>query len=200
MLLELVDRAFRMRGHQTLAGAIHQQIHFLQQCLADQHFIAQDQRVVAGAALHNLEAHAFRNADGALAAIREFDGHLIIRLDPQSLQQRCWNARPDCTSVHHRIGFNDPHPLWRQPALGCGIGISIVEQPDRCSDFTHVRSRVLSQLHGRNITPPRTEYKLTAPSAARSCRHRQRSCRAIVRCAGAGCISPDGRNGSRNRS
>ncbi len=74
MLLELVDRAFRMSRHQPLAGAVHQQIHFLQQRLANQDFIAKDQRVIAGAALHNLEADAFRNANGTLAAIRELDG------------------------------------------------------------------------------------------------------------------------------
>ena len=85
-LLELVDRAFRMGRHQPLPGAVRQQVHFLQQRLADQHFIAQDQRVVAGTPLHDLEAHTFRDADGALAAIREFDGHLVVWFDTQPLQ------------------------------------------------------------------------------------------------------------------
>jgi hypothetical protein len=38
-----------------------------------------------------------------------------------------------------------------------------------------------------------------APSAARSCWRKPRSCRAIVRCAGVGCISQDDSSNSKNR-
>lgn len=47
-LFEFVNRAFLKGRHQALACAVHQQVHLLKQRLADEDFIAQDQRVIAG--------------------------------------------------------------------------------------------------------------------------------------------------------
>src|SRR6266480_5478229 len=67
-LFEFVNRAFLMGRHQALACAVHQKVHLLEQGLADEDFIAHDQRVVTGTALHDFEAHAVRKADITLGA------------------------------------------------------------------------------------------------------------------------------------
>jgi len=72
-----------MGRHQALACAVHQQVHLIEQRLTDEDFIAQDQRVVAGTAFHDLEAHAVRKADIALAAIDKLHCHEVIRPDPK---------------------------------------------------------------------------------------------------------------------
>src|SRR2546421_4577348 len=82
-----------MGRYQALACAIHQQIHLLEQRLADQDFIAQDQRVIAGAAVHDFKAHALRQADIALAAIGKLNCHPVIRPNPKLLQQRRRDAK-----------------------------------------------------------------------------------------------------------
>ena len=54
-LLQLVHRAFGMGRHQSLPGAVHQQVHFLQDGLSKEDFVPQNVGVIKGVATVNVE-------------------------------------------------------------------------------------------------------------------------------------------------
>src|SRR5258706_3373705 len=87
-LLELVHGDIRMRRirNEPLPGTIYNQVHFFQDGLADQDFIAKDKSIITGPAMHDLEADRLCQPNGLLPAIGVFHHDFLQGLNSQAFQ------------------------------------------------------------------------------------------------------------------
>ena len=71
-----------MTRNETLASAVNQPVHFLQDSLTNQYFVTQNVSVVVGVTSTNIEDERPSDRNGFSAAIRVGDGLASCRRDP----------------------------------------------------------------------------------------------------------------------